>query len=83
MLKKVMTSKTTQKILKNDNMGSQVLTSQTINQMMTSSSSSPHFKKYNEVMELANNEVTLAIEQGSLDSDLPSIESRIENMLTK
>ena len=83
VLKKVMTSKTTQKILKNDNMGSQVLTSQTINQMMTSSSSSPHFKKYNEVMELANNEVTLAIEQGSLDSDLPSIESRIENMLTK
>lgn len=83
VLKKVMTSKTTQKILKNDNMGSQVLTSQTINQMMISSQPYPHFKKYNEVMELANNEVTLAIEQGSLDSDLPTIENRIENTLTK
>lgn len=83
VLKKVMTSKTTQKILKNDNMGSQVLTSQTINQMMTSSQPYPHFKKYYEVMELANNEITSSVEQGTLDEDLSHIESRIESALTK
>lgn len=82
VLKSVMTSPTTKRLLEKDHLGAQALSVQTINQMMKSSKPYPHFKKYYEVMELADNEVSQALEAGELDEDLPQIQNRITYTLS-
>lgn len=81
VLKKVMNSKKTEKIVNEDAMNDNALTVETIDFILNKATPLPKFKKYTSAMDVADHLITESIDNDSIELDLADIQTNVENQL--
>ncbi|MFD0845617.1 ABC transporter substrate-binding protein [Streptococcus saliviloxodontae] len=78
VLTSVMTSPKTDRLLQSTPFGDSVLKQDKLNQILKKAEPSPKFKRYTSLMEQADYLITKSLNQGTLESDLASIQRQLE-----
>lgn len=77
VLRTVMTSEKSAKILQNDTFGTTALSVQTLDQVLDSAQAAPNFRSYNDVIEKADYLISQSLSKDSIDSDLGDIQEEL------
>lgn len=83
VLKSVVTSRESEKILQNDTFGVTALSVGTINQILNSAEASPRVKSYYNLLKQADYLINQSLENDSIDSNLGNIQEELEREFNK